>query len=358
MNKRIRGYDFARAFAIFGMVIVNFKIVMGASAGSTWLKSAAGLLEGRAAAVFVILAGVGISLMTAKARLGPSPALMAQQRVSLLKRAFLLIVVGLSYSPIWPADILHFYGFYIVVGVFLLSAKDRMLIISAIFFTMGFALLLLVFDYDAGWNWETLSYTDFWTFSGMIRHIFFNGFHPVFPWASFLLIGMWLGRQDMSSVSLRRKLLFVSFFIWVVTELLSDLAFVCFSELISNMSAEDIAALFATKPVPPMPQYILSAGSAAIFFIVCCISLTLKFANSRFFDVLCKTGQLSLTLYVAHVIIGMGFLEAIGRLENQTIEFALTSALVFNLLSIIFAWAWVSQFKTGPLEKIFRKLAG
>ncbi len=45
-GKRITGYDFARALAIFGMVIVNFKIVMGAEkAGPHWLLDVFGLLE-------------------------------------------------------------------------------------------------------------------------------------------------------------------------------------------------------------------------------------------------------------------------------------------------------------------------
>ena len=69
-RKRIVGYDFARALAIFGMVIVNYKIVMGAEkAGPHWLLDVFGLLDGRAAATFVVLAGAGISLMTQRARL-------------------------------------------------------------------------------------------------------------------------------------------------------------------------------------------------------------------------------------------------------------------------------------------------
>jgi uncharacterized membrane protein len=61
---RIIGYDVARALAIFGMVVVNFKVVMAASeADPGWLASLVGLLEGRAAATFVILAGVGLSLL-------------------------------------------------------------------------------------------------------------------------------------------------------------------------------------------------------------------------------------------------------------------------------------------------------
>ncbi len=358
MGSRILGYDFARAFAIFGMVVVNFKIVMGATSGSKWLISAASLLEGRAAAVFVVLAGVGISLMTASARAEFASSLMTKHRVSLLKRSLLLVVVGLSYSPIWPADILHFYGFYIAMAVLLLSVKDQWLIATAIFLNIAFVCLFVVLDYEAGWDWTTLHYSGFWTPTGMVRHIFFNGFHPVIPWASFLLVGMWLGRQDMSNDRLRRQIMLSSLVIWVATEFLSDKAVVYFSETVTGLPPGDIAALAGTGPMPPMPQYILAAGSAAIFFISLCISLTSKFAESRWVDVFCKTGKMSLTFYVAHVVIGMGFLEIIGRLENQTIGFTLLSALLFNVLCMAFASFWMLNHKTGPLEWVFRKLTG
>ena len=37
-SKRIEGLDFARALAMFGMLIVNFKIIMGATGrGPDWL---------------------------------------------------------------------------------------------------------------------------------------------------------------------------------------------------------------------------------------------------------------------------------------------------------------------------------
>ena len=60
---RVIGVDVARAAAVFGMVVVNFKTVMVVeSAGPDWLVWMTGLLDGRAAATFVVLAGVGISL--------------------------------------------------------------------------------------------------------------------------------------------------------------------------------------------------------------------------------------------------------------------------------------------------------
>ena len=67
MIRRIAGYDIARALAIFGMALVNFRIVMGAGQnGPKWLVFLVGQFEGRAAAKLAVLAGIGISLSTRK----------------------------------------------------------------------------------------------------------------------------------------------------------------------------------------------------------------------------------------------------------------------------------------------------
>jgi len=357
MSKRIYGYDLARAFAIFGMVIVNFKIVMNAKTGSVWLQDIAGLLEGRAAAVFVILAGVGISLLTKKARDDGDEFAIKKHRVSLLKRSLLLIIIGLAYSPIWPADILHFYGIYILIGLILLTSSDKVLWIISTTFIIIFIVLLGIIDYESGWNWKTLEYIDFWSINGMIRHLFYNGFHPVFPWTAFLLIGMWFGRQNVYNPLARRRLLIISALIWISIEFISGLLISYANQNTIGFSSEEILYLFGTKPMPPMPQYIISAGSLAIAFIIICIIISEKFANASWLKPLYQTGQLALTFYVAHVIVGMGSLEIIGKLENQTIDFAVFIALLFNILCILFAYLWKMKFKTGPLEWVFREVS-
>ena len=62
---RVNGLDLARFLAFAGMVIVNFKVVTGAGdsgAADGALGILVGALEGRAAATFVALAGVGLGL--------------------------------------------------------------------------------------------------------------------------------------------------------------------------------------------------------------------------------------------------------------------------------------------------------
>ncbi|OQY50001.1 MAG: hypothetical protein B6247_22260 [Candidatus Parabeggiatoa sp. nov. 2] len=224
---------------------------------------------------------------------------------------------------------------------------------------MAFVLLLFIFDYETGWDFSTLTYLDFWTFAGMFRHIFYNGFHPVIPWLAFIFVGIWLGRQDLSHLALRRTIALASGSVWVLTELASKASIIVVSQYLSHSdSYDDIISLLGTSAMPPMPQYIIAAGSLAILIICLSIEVTEKYPTNRMNTWLAHTGQLSLTLYVAHVILGMGLLEALGLLNNkQPIEIAVISAGLFCLVSIVFSHWWVNRYKEGPLERLFKKIS-
>jgi uncharacterized membrane protein YeiB len=355
MKNRIIGYDLARALALFGMIVVNFKIVMGAAEnGSPWLVDLTGLLEGRAAATFVLLAGIGISLFSGKARRSTIPKATVPIRNTLLKRAFFLFVVGLLYTPLWPADILHFYGVYIAVAALLLTSSIRKLSILSVLLMVGFVVMFFAFDYEQGWNWKTLEYAGFWTPIGMIRNLFFNGFHPTIPWLSFLLIGMIIGRLDMNDLVVRRRVFWAGLVTAVAAEVMSWLLIQGLSDGVSIVDQEAIVAIFGTKPMPPMPFYILAGAGAATAIVALCVEIGLRCGSHRWIRPLVATGQLALTLYVAHVSIGMGILEVIGRLENQTLTFSLLASGVFFALSVVFAYLWRCRFKRGPLEMLMR----
>jgi uncharacterized protein len=358
MKRRVAGFDLARAFAIFGMVIVNFKIAMNAKIGNSLLITFTTLFEGRASALFVILAGIGVTLLTNRPRESSDSSFVLKTRISLIKRGFILVVIGLLYSPIWEADILHYYGVYFLVAAAIFMCSNRLLLLISFIIMMSFPFLLLVFNYEQNWDFSTFTYSNFWSFDGMFRHIIFNGFHPVFPWAAFLTFGMWLGRQDLSKKAVRNSLLIRSLIILIITEY----GFYFLRNTLGdgnalNITSDEISFLFSTSIIPPLPQYIISSASSAVAVLIGCIYFSDRFSQSNITKWLCQTGQLSLTLYFAHVIFGMGFLESIGRLENQTIDFSLLSSLVFSVCGICFSVAWLKYFKVGPFEWIFRKLA-
>ena len=69
---------------------------------------------------------------------------------------------------------------------------------------------------------------------------------------------------------------------------------------------------------------------------------------------LTSTGQLALTLYVGHVIVGLGILHAIGRLENQSLTWALYTSTLFSIGAMLFATLWRRRFRRGPIEALMR----
>jgi len=193
-DRRIEGLDFARALAMLGMFIVNFGVITGSTTnGSTRLIALQNMFEGRASAVFVMLAGIGTALMTRQARESKDPMLLRQNRLILWKRSLLLFVIGIVlYAIGWTGDILHYYGVYMFVAAWLIAqSKKRMMFIIGVILILS-QWLQIQFNYLAGWHptYVLLEYLDFWTPVGFIRNLLFNGYHPLFPWICFFLIGV------------------------------------------------------------------------------------------------------------------------------------------------------------------------
>jgi len=311
---RIVGLDLARCLAIFGMVFVNFRLVMDATSETPIADMLATIFDGRAAALFVVLAGVGVSLLSQKAR---EQGDVRAVRTVLLKRSALLLITGLLFTPIWPPDILHCYGVYLFAAAWLLAVSDRVLITLAAL-TLPVAVgLLITLDYAAGWkDFESLEYIDFWTFPGFTRNTFFNGFHPFFPWVAYVFFGMWLGRQRLDHAEVCWRYVAVFGTTAVVTELGSD-ALIAASISSGGLSAEDAQALFGTAMMPPAMLYMFSAASTATVVICLCRRMEATRSDSRWLVSLVVTGQMALTHYAAHVVVGMSTLMAFRMLENQ-----------------------------------------
>ena len=356
MKKRIIGIDVARALAVIGMIIVNFKVVFGQN-GQNWVNAIASIFDGKAAATFVVLAGIGLALMTNSAIKNNDQIKLKLTRKRLMKRALFLFLVGISYIAIWPADILHFYGIYMAITLFLLTRTEKTILISSIALVLVFPLLMLFWNYDTGWNFDTLDYQGFWTVKGFLRNLFYNGFHPVIPWTAFMLFGFWYGKQDLRNAMFIKRTFWASTMAFILIQGLSVLSVSFLSE--GNPETEkELIEILGTNPMPPLPIYMFNGIAIALAIISGCIMLAKRFERSFVIDALHKTGQLALTFYVAHVIIGMGIVEAIdpSKMGNYSIEFSVTYALLFSLGCVIFAVFWRKYKKTGPLEWIMRKV--
>jgi len=355
MKQRIIGIDVARALAVIGMIIVNFKVVFGEN-GLPWVRAFASVFDGKAAATFVVLAGMALALMTNSAIKNNDQAKLKVARIRIGKRAVFLFILGISYITIWPADILHFYGIYMPITLLLLTRKEHTILTSGISIIVAYPILLIFLNYETGWNFDTLDYEGFWTFKGFMRNLFFNGFHPVIPWAAFMLFGYWFGKQDLHNDKFVKKTFWMSTIIFTIIQIVSYLSISILSEG-NQDTALELTEILGINPMPPLPIYMFNGISIAFTVISACIIIAKKFENSFIIDALNKTGQLALTFYVAHVIIGMGIIEVIdpSKIGNYSIEFSVIYAIVFSLLCILFAVIWRKYKKSGPLEWIMRK---
>lgn len=343
---RLTGLDVARFIALFGMLAVNFAIVMGADEKTGALGLLTEGLHGRAAASFVVLAGLGMGLS------GRNKRWLALVPVT-LKRAGFLMVVGLANALIFEADILHFYAVYFLVGLIFLRASMPALIAGIIGVNLIFLGLFARVSYMTSWDFENFAYLDLWTFKGALRHLFYNGWHPVFPWAGFLLFGLLLARLDLSSTRLQHLMIYAGAAMIAVAEIgarLADLAWTGADPL--------TAALFSTQPMPPSPFYMLGGMGGATLLIGLCLTLERFIGDGAPFRALAATGRITLTLYIAHIYVGMSIIEAMGMLGGQTLSASWTAALAFTLGAIAFALLWARRFKRGPLEIVMRRLCG
>ncbi len=356
MKQRIIGIDVARALAVIGMIIVNFKVAFGEN-GSNLLSFFIRFFDGKAAATFVVLAGVGLALMTNSALKKNNPIKLKAIRKRIAKKAIFLFIVGVSYLPIWPADILHFYGIYMGVLIFLLSSKEKTILVSTIFLIIVFPILMMLWNYDTGWNFDSLVYQDFWTIKGFVRNLFYNGFHPVIPWSAFMLFGYWFGKQDLNNTKFVIKAFLISIIVFTGIQAVSYLSISFLSEG-NQESAQELVQILGTNPMPPLPIYMFNGIAIAITIISACILVAKRYENTIIIIALNKTGQLALTFYVAHVLIGMGIVEAINpeKMRHYSITFSVIYALAFSIVCVLFAVIWKKHKTSGPLEWVMRKI--
>jgi uncharacterized protein len=355
---RVVGFDVARALAILGMVVVHFSLVMAADrSGPGWLNVVLGFLDGRAAAIFVVLAGVGITLMSRRAVASADPRAIAKARKVLLLRGLFLLALGFINLRIWPGDILRVYGVSLLLAARLITASDRRLWLGTLGYAAGFAALFLVLDFGKNWDWATLSYRRLWTPTGLVRNLFYDGFRSVLPWTGFVVFGMWLGRLNLRNPAVTKRVFLAALGTAVGAEVVSWLCVSYFLTHPHGMDAETVKALFGTESMPALPLFLLASGGEAVAVIAVCVRLSGE-GPPHSWQPLAATGQMALTWYFAHIVLGLGAVVALGLETSQPLPVAAGWGVGFFAVAVLASWLWQMAFRHGPLEWVMRKIAG
>ncbi len=283
----------------------------------------------------------------------------AKLYLTILKRAAFLFIVGLLFSCVWHADILHFYGAYFAVAVLLVNAPDRILFILTGAVLVCSICLAMPFNYIALPTIDSVWEPAYWTKEGILGDLFINGCYPVFPWIIYFLLGLWLGRQNLSDSRMQKTIFLIAAQIIAICEVVASLQELLFILAGSFLSNNPILIFFLraldTSPFSSSILSVFSASSTALVIIILSMKLATRAGHSKWLKPFNATAQMSLTLYIVHIGIIQLFLLLSGRGAMETsLEEAWIWAMLFCLLLILLATYWVNHFGRGPLEKILR----
>ncbi|HEV7344509.1 MAG TPA: heparan-alpha-glucosaminide N-acetyltransferase domain-containing protein [Devosia sp.] len=337
-DRRIEGIDMARALALMGMLAVHF--------GPTNDRSLAGQLyalpHGRASVLFVVLAGIGVSLLARSD--------VARARWRLAGFALVLLPLGLTLELLdnRVAVILHHYAAFFLLGAVALRLPTSPLLGAALVMTvLGPA---VYFAGRAEWpDLFTRSSVSLWRDPVTIgRALLISGPYPLLTWAGALLWGMYLGRKDLRSPRLAAVLVGCGIAVAVGTVLASN----GLTAMLGRPAGfDDFRVLLTTRAHSQMPLWLVQAMASAS--AVLGLSLLLARVAGRLVTPLAMLGRMALSAYVLHLLILTGWPDL---LRHGGVGHALTAVLSFSAVAALLAMLW-RPLGRGPLETVMHALA-
>ncbi len=377
---RILGIDLARGLALFGMMATHVLPRMDEAGDLT----AVALLQGRASALFAVLAGFSIILSTRSALAHTSGRGWAAASVGLVIRGALIAFIGFALGelPSGIAVILVNYGVLFLIAPLFLRFPTWLLGVSAwVWFLVtpqlshalraGSALADAELVVPA---FSNMHVADTWI--GLLL----TGYYPLLQWVGYILLGMWLARIDWSDLHRRITLL-------IAGSALTTLALAASSLLMNVRARWELESLYGEESVTDVhtyvdrvvmlgaygvtpadsPWWLVTAGphsgttfdlvqtsGAAMAVLALCLLVGPLLARGPVFahTWLSRPGSTPLSMYSLHICIlaigEMTALRTVPGLDTQTEWFWVNVALV-----IVAALLWtVFVSRRGPLESV------
>lgn len=335
VRSRIWGIDVARALAIVGMFAVHI--------GPTETKGLAGRLyalpHGRAAILFLLVAGVGVSLLA-----GSRTTSRAEARLKLAWRAVLLLPAGLALQLLDHGVfvILQDYAVLFVLGIAVLGLDDRWLLgLGAGFWVLG----------SIVHRWGRITFPEAFVReevvlsdpAGEIVHgLLLSGPYPFITWGAPFLVGMWIGRRDLRDPRVRARLIWWGGGAAAVAAVQSA----GLMELLDvPQAAGGWGRLLVQHPHSQTPFWLL--GSTGVAVLVLGLSLVAADRTGRLLWPIVASGQLALSIYVGHLV---ALHVWHGALTSDGVGEAAALVAGFTIAGTLFATAWRAALRRGPLE--------
>ncbi len=355
-GERVIDLDVARAIALIGVCVMNYHaylVLRGANPGDGFWSRVfdpwTGPLSTRFAATFVVVAGMGVSLMTNRAVLSGDAAARSRVRWVLIRRGVLLFAFGLVLDWVWSGTILFFYGAYFLVAAAIFTLRSRWLALIGTAAALAaaavqwWALDRRTRGHDTGWLLDgqaesTLSPRD------LLLDTVVRGTHPLLPWVLFLCLGMILGRRLPFDVAARVNLVFVGVLLVAAGSLFSR-------------SLPLHPMLASTHPFDRGVFYSLSTVGSSLVAIGIIGWIAERTAGTRVTQALAVTGRTTLTIYVLHVLVFNLVVDWLEWVQPAGLATALLFAIGFWVAAIVLANLWHTRHEFGPLEWVYRRFS-
>ncbi|MEX5297201.1 heparan-alpha-glucosaminide N-acetyltransferase domain-containing protein [Kocuria sp. CPCC 205292] len=372
-RRRLTGVDAARGLALVGMMSIHILPAWDPESYGPTLQWE--LFAGRAAALFALLAGVGLALSSG----GRTPhrgRAMTADRVGLLVRAVLVTVLGLLVNQVMPADppaygILVHYGMFFLLAIPFLHLPVRALLgLAAAAAVLGPVLMQSLRGVLPAFEVYNPTFADVLAEPGtVLAQVLLTGTYPAVPYLAYLLAGMAVGRLNLRAVRVQGRLLWAGLALavgaWLVYWVLI-LQGGGYDQLMSStpwLSEDRIDEIIVWGPDPVLPDTSwwwllvpgphtntpvailqdLGSGTAVLGALL----LLARRAGSWLLP-LSAMGSMTLTLYSAHLLA----LAAVLHYEVPLLWF-----LIHVTVAALFAVAWHRSFGRGPLERVVARAA-
>jgi len=359
---RVAGVDAARGLALLGMMSVHVLPVTGDD-GAT--STAHLLAAGRSAALFAVLAGVGIALASGGQRPWRGRT-RARWSAALVLRAFVVGLIGLLLAVLdtGVAVILAYYAALFVLAVPLLGLGPRRLAALAVTVALLMPALSFVLRADlprapdANPGIDTLLDDP----GGLLQVLVLTGYYPASSWTAYLCAGLAVGRLALRSRRTAAWLLAGGAALAVAASaasalLLGPLGGYPAIEAASDAGRADVdRGRFGTVPTDTWwwlatdaphsttpPDLLHTSGTA---LAVLGLALLVVPLAGRLLAPLAAAGSMPLTLYTLHLVV----LGLVGDADPW--PFYLLQAV--GALAV--ALAWRTLVGRGPLEALLALL--
>jgi uncharacterized protein len=350
--RRLPGPDVVRAIALIGVVVMNYHgylIIRGGERSGGWVNELfdpwTGPLSSRFAATFVLVAGVGVTLLTRKAvRNGGDE--ITEMRWRLARRGALLYAGGLFLDTIWAGTIIPFYGAMFALAALMFTLRSRWIaLVGAIAVAAGALLRVWEFQHlEAGKSTRWVFFPTEGAPQSFLLDVFVNGTHPLFPWLGFFCIGILLGRVLDTNW-------------WHSAALGTGLMLFTGASIVSGLASTDFQqTMLSTNPGSRSLVYVASALGTALLAFAAIDTIANRFENQT--DPLRRAGQMTLTLYLAHIFVFNFIVDWVGLVEPGGVTTSLLFSLGFWVAAIAAANMWHRRFGRGPAERIYRAIGG